>query len=177
MQAPGTLHQDLVQHLPEQGLTLARTETVVSTDLAAQVRVIRSAYELVTDAGVVTKRFVEWPYRYLYRFEAELLLEQAGFDVEAIYGGYAREPFVSDSRTMLILAPARSVATIVACRPCVVRGTRLKGPRSEGRQPEIVAQSGLASSAAQAAAFDPPGPGLTRRGRGRAARGAAPHRR
>jgi SAM-dependent methyltransferase len=104
IQPPGTLHQDLVQHLPERGLTLARTETVVSTDLAAQVRVIRSAYELVTDEGVVTKRFVEWPYRYLYRFEAELLLEQAGFEVEAIYGGYAREPFVSDSRTMLILA-------------------------------------------------------------------------
>src|SRR5581483_3257093 len=68
MQPPGSLHQDLVQHIPERGLTLARTETVVSTDLAAQVRVIRSAYELVTDDGAVTKRFVEWPYRYLYRF-------------------------------------------------------------------------------------------------------------
>ena len=104
LQRPGSLHQDLVQRIPERGVTLARTETVVSTDLAAQVRVIRSAYELVTDAGAVTKRFVEWPYRYVYRFEAELLLEQAGFEIEAVYGGYAREPFVSDSRTMLMLA-------------------------------------------------------------------------
>jgi SAM-dependent methyltransferase len=104
LQPPGSLHQDLVQHLPERGLTLARTETAVSTDLAAQVRVIRSAYELVTDDGAVTKRFVEWPYRYIYRFEAEHLLERAGFEVEALYGGYAREPFVSDSRTMLFLA-------------------------------------------------------------------------
>ena len=104
LEPPGSLHQDLVQHIPERGVTLARTETVVSTDLAAQVRVIRSAYEIVADDGSVTKRFVEWPYRYTYRFEAEHLLERAGFEIEAIYGGYLREPFVSDSRTMLILA-------------------------------------------------------------------------
>jgi SAM-dependent methyltransferase len=104
LQPPGSLHQDLVHHDPARGVTLARTEAVVSTDLAAQVRVIRSAYELVTDEGLVTKRFVEWPYRYTYRFEAEHLLERAGFEVEAIYGGYQREPFTSDSRTMLVLA-------------------------------------------------------------------------
>jgi SAM-dependent methyltransferase len=104
LEPPGSLRQDLVQHIPERGLTLARTETAVSTDLAAQVRVIRSAYEIVADDGSVTKRFVEWPYRYTYRFEAELLLQQAGFEIEAVYGGYQREPFVSDSRTMLIVA-------------------------------------------------------------------------
>jgi hypothetical protein len=104
LEPPGSLHQDLVQHVPERGVTLARTETVVSTDLAEQVRVIRSAYEVVADDGSVTKRFVEWPYRYTYRFEAEHLLERAGFHVEAIYGGYQREPFTTDSRTLLILA-------------------------------------------------------------------------
>jgi SAM-dependent methyltransferase len=104
LRPPGSLHQDLVQHVPERGVTLARTETVVSTDLAAQVRVIRSAYEIVADDGTITKRFVEWPYRFTYRFEVELLLEQAGFEVEAIYGGYEREPFVSDSRLMLVVA-------------------------------------------------------------------------
>ena len=104
LRPPGSLHQDLVQHVPERGVTLARTETVVSTDLAAQVRVIRSAYEMVADDGSVTKRFVEWLYRYSYRFEVELLLERAGFEVEGIYGGYAYEPFVSDSPLMLVLA-------------------------------------------------------------------------
>ena len=34
----------------------------------------------------------------------EHLLERAGFEIEAIYGGYKREPFVSDSRMMLFLA-------------------------------------------------------------------------
>src|SRR5205823_6203636 len=92
LEAPGSLRQDLVRHLPERGVTVARTEAVVSTDLATQVGVIRSAYEVVAADGAVTKRFVEWPYRYLYRFEAELLLERAGFAVEALYGGYAGEP-------------------------------------------------------------------------------------
>jgi SAM-dependent methyltransferase len=100
----GSLRQDLVQDVPAQGITVARTEAVVSTDLAAQVRVIRSAYEIVAADGAVTKRFVEWPYRYIYRFEAEHLLERAGFVVEALYGGYRREPFSSESRTMLFLA-------------------------------------------------------------------------
>ena len=107
LEPPGSLRQDLVEHVPEQGVTLARTEAVVSTDLAAQVRVIRSAYEIVRDDGTVTKRFVEWPYRYTYRFEAELLLEHAGFDVEALYGGYRREPFTSESGTLVLLARRR----------------------------------------------------------------------
>jgi hypothetical protein len=88
-------------------VTVARTEAVVSIDLAAQVRVIRSAYEVVADDGTVTKRFVEWPFRYTYRFEAEHLLERAGFEIEAVYGGYRREPFASESRTMLFLARRR----------------------------------------------------------------------
>lgn len=101
---PGSLRQDLVQHVPERRITVARTEAVVSTDLAAQVRVIRSAYEVVASDGTLTKRFVEWPYRYVYRFEAELLLERAGFEIEAVFGGYRREPFTSQSRSVIVLA-------------------------------------------------------------------------
>jgi hypothetical protein len=52
----------------------------------------------------VTKRYVEWPFRYTHRFEAEPLLERADFRVETVYGGYQREPFTSDSRVMLFLA-------------------------------------------------------------------------
>ena len=95
MEQPGSLKQDLVAVVPGEGVTVARTEAVVSTDLAAQVRVIRSAYEVVREDGSVVKHFVEWPYRYVYRFEAELLLESAGLTVEAVYGGYRGEPFTS----------------------------------------------------------------------------------
>jgi SAM-dependent methyltransferase len=101
----GSMRDDLLQHVPERGITLSRVESVVATDLARQVRTIRSIYETVDDAGrVVEKRFVEWPYRWIYRFEAEHLLQRAGFDVEAIYGGYQREPFTAESRTMLFVA-------------------------------------------------------------------------
>jgi SAM-dependent methyltransferase len=104
MGPPGSLRQDLVQTVQGKGITVARTEAVVSTDLAEQVRIIRSAYEIVREDGTVTKHFVEWPYRYVYRFEAELLLESVGLRVEAVYGGYRRESFTSESKTMLFLA-------------------------------------------------------------------------
>jgi SAM-dependent methyltransferase len=103
LQPPGSLRQDLAQFVPGSGVTVVRTETAVSTDLAAQVRVIRSAYEVVESDGSIHKYFVEWPYRYIYRFEAEHLLERAGFQIEAVYGGYRREAFTSDSKTMFFI--------------------------------------------------------------------------
>jgi SAM-dependent methyltransferase len=103
--ASGSMRDDLLQHVPERGYTLSRVESVVSNDLARQVRVIRSAYEMVDDRGtVIGKRFVEWPYRWTYRFEAEHLLERAGFAIEGVYGGYRREPFTSDSDAMVFIA-------------------------------------------------------------------------
>lgn len=104
---PGSVRQDVFGELPSGDGIVARTETMVSTDLAAQVRVIRSAYEVVQD-GQVTKRFVEWPFRYTYRFEAEHLLERTGFDVEATYGTYAGGAYESDSPVLLLVGRRRS---------------------------------------------------------------------
>jgi SAM-dependent methyltransferase len=103
---PGSVRQDVFGHLPS-GASVARTETMVSTDLATQVRVIRSAYETVTN-GVVTKQFVEWPFRYTYRFEAEHLLERAGFAIESLHGGYHGEAFTSDSSVLLLVGRRRA---------------------------------------------------------------------
>ena len=101
----GSMRDDLLQHVPERGITLSRIESVVSNDLARQVRVIRSIYETVDDHGrVIDKRFVEWPYRWMYRFEAEHLLRRAGFEAVEVYGGYACQQFVSESPTMLFVA-------------------------------------------------------------------------
>ena len=105
----GAMRDDLLQHVADRGFTLSRVESVVSTDLANQIRVIRSIYETVDDTGkVLDKRFVEWPYRWVHRFEAEHLLHRAGFTVEAVYGGYHREPFTSDSAAMVFLASKAS---------------------------------------------------------------------
>lgn len=100
----GSVRQDVVGRLPGRAATVVRTETVVSTDLATQVRMIRSIYDVVPDDGTPSKRIVEWPYRYLFRFEAEHLLERASLRIEALYGGYRREPFVGAASTMLFLA-------------------------------------------------------------------------
>lgn len=100
---PGTLRQDLVEEVPGLGV-LTRVECPVRTDLAEQVRVIRSTYEIVDGDGRVTKRLVEWPFRFTYRFEAEHLLERAGFRVEAVYGGYRGEPFTSDAEHLVLVA-------------------------------------------------------------------------
>jgi len=103
--ARGSMRDDLLSYVPERGYTLSRVESVVDTDRARQVRVIRSVYETVdSDGHVIDKRFVEWPYRWLHRFEAEHLLVRAGFEIEAVYGGYRREPFTSESPTMLFVA-------------------------------------------------------------------------
>ena len=100
-----SMRDDLLQRVPDRGFTLSRVESVVSTDLSRQVRVIRSIYEVIDDNGaVINKRFVEWPFRWIHRFEAEHLLQRAGFEVEAVYGGYKREPFTSDSAVMLFVA-------------------------------------------------------------------------
>jgi SAM-dependent methyltransferase len=100
-----SMRDDLLQSVPESGFTLSRIESVVSTDLAQQVRVIRSIYEVINERGAVTeKRFVEWPYRWTYRFEAEHLLERAGFVIDGLYGGYRCEPFTSESSRMVFLA-------------------------------------------------------------------------
>jgi SAM-dependent methyltransferase len=101
----GSMRDDLLQQVPDRGFTLSRVESVVSTDLARQIRTIRSAYEVIDDRGqVVEKRFVEWPYRWIYRYETEHLLERAGLEVEALYGGYQREPFTSGSAAMVFVA-------------------------------------------------------------------------
>ena len=62
-------------------------------------------YESIDDGGAVfEKRFIDWQFRWTYRFEAEHLLERAGFAIEDVYGGYAREPFTSESDAMVFLA-------------------------------------------------------------------------
>jgi SAM-dependent methyltransferase len=104
----GWLRDDLVHFSPVHQATIWRVESVVGTDLARQVRTIRSTYEVIDAQGrPVAKRFIEWPYRFTYRFEAEHLLERAGLVIEAVYGGYQREPLESDSTTMLFLARRR----------------------------------------------------------------------
>ena len=54
------------------------------------------------------RRRMPFVMRWLYRFEAEHLLQRAGFAVEAIYGDYDLEPYTSTSSQLLIIARGAS---------------------------------------------------------------------
>jgi len=61
--------------------------------------------EELSDEGVVVSRvYNEMPMRYVFRFEFEHLLALTGFEVEALYGGFDREPFGASSTEMVWLA-------------------------------------------------------------------------
>lgn len=57
--------------------------------------------------GQVTRQVARYILRYVHRFELELLLELAGFAIEAIYGSYELEPLSDESPQMLVVAERR----------------------------------------------------------------------
>jgi hypothetical protein len=71
-----------------------------------------------TDAhsGQVTRRVVSYKLRFVHRFELELLLEQAGFAVEAIYGSYDLDPLTDESPQMFVVAQRQLSPAIFAPR-------------------------------------------------------------
>jgi hypothetical protein len=61
--------------------------------------------EELDESGVVVSRVYRGlRLRYLHRFEAYHLLLRAGFEIEALYGDFARTPFVDTSPEMVWLA-------------------------------------------------------------------------
>jgi hypothetical protein len=42
--------------------------------------------------------------RYLFRYELELLLRHAGFEIEAIYGSYDLDEYTGESEKMIAVA-------------------------------------------------------------------------
>jgi hypothetical protein len=52
----------------------------------------------------VHRTVVPFDLRYLWRFEAELLLAQAGFSIEGVYGDWDLNPLDSGSDRMILAA-------------------------------------------------------------------------
>jgi SAM-dependent methyltransferase len=82
---------------------LART-----VDPAEQVMGVNHIYEEVDAEGIVRRSTASFELRYLWRFEAELLLEKAGFEVEALYGDWEMGGYDSSSERMIFLARKRT---------------------------------------------------------------------
>ena len=85
---------------PSSGRPLSKW-TARSTDLAEQVDRFTYFYDTVREDGAVVRRTAELALRYFGRFELELLLERAGFAVEALYGSYDLTPFQAESERLI----------------------------------------------------------------------------
>jgi SAM-dependent methyltransferase len=86
------------------GRTLERF-SVSRYDAASQLLRMRLFYELYGRKGELEiKREHDLTIRIVGRGELELMLRLAGFEVEAVYGGFEGEPFTAGSDHLIVLA-------------------------------------------------------------------------
>ena len=96
------LHHDLTRELPRGRL---ERFSVSRYDAASQLLSMRLFYELYDREGrLQSKRSHELAIRVVWPGELELMLGLAGFEVEAMYGGFEGEPFTAESEHLIALA-------------------------------------------------------------------------
>ena len=77
------------------GRRVVRRHLTVACDRSAQVNLFELIYYVTQPAGTTERLVHRFPFRYIFRFEAEHLLARAGFEVEHLYGDYDRSPYGS----------------------------------------------------------------------------------
>jgi len=102
----GRMEWDKTWQDPETGETIMKFVTR-TLDVAEQTMHVTLIYEAVAADGQVRRTLVPFDARYLWRFEGELLLEQAGYAVEAVYGDWDMGPFENTSDRMIFVARRR----------------------------------------------------------------------
>jgi SAM-dependent methyltransferase len=96
------LRHDFTRELPDGRLDRF---SVSRYDAASQLLRMRLFYELYGASGELKdRRTHDLTIRVTWRGELELMLRLAGFEVEAIYGGFEGEPFVAGSDHLIVLA-------------------------------------------------------------------------
>lgn len=76
----------------------------VETDLGEQVDRYTYFYDETLPSGKVRRTIASLAIRYFGRFELELLLEQAGFRLETLYGSWELEPYGAASERLIAVA-------------------------------------------------------------------------
>jgi SAM-dependent methyltransferase len=76
----------------------------VQFDFAEQSLTSHITYEVTSKAGERRSHEHVLRLRYFFRFESEWMLEACGFEVEALYGDFARSPFTTESPEMVFVA-------------------------------------------------------------------------
>jgi SAM-dependent methyltransferase len=90
---------------PETGHTIHRLYTR-RLDLVTQTQEITFIMDEIDTTGTVRRTLFPFRMRFVYRFEMELLMQVAGYSLEAVYGSYDLEPFDGDSEKMIFVARA-----------------------------------------------------------------------
>lgn len=84
------------------------TRYVMSDPIDAQQRQrLHGWYDELDADGVVRRYHYSRAWRPVFRYELELMLKQAGFELLSLDGGYRGEPYASNSRRMFIQAERR----------------------------------------------------------------------
>jgi len=78
-----------------------------TVDLGEQIIHVNLIYDEIAADGLVRRTLAPFDHRYLWRFEAELLLDKAGFVLEEVYGDRSLGPFEGDSDAMILVARRR----------------------------------------------------------------------
>ena len=81
--------------------------SVRTLDLAAQLQETVFIYDETTPDGALRRTVCPFTLRYLWRNEAELMLQAAGFAVEAVWGDFEGSPYDNGSEHLILLATRR----------------------------------------------------------------------
>ena len=90
---------------PETGRPILKLVTA-TLDLATQTQHLMLVYDETDKGGVVHRTTASFDVHCFFRYELELLLDRAGFDVEALYGSYDLDPYEDEGERMVCLARA-----------------------------------------------------------------------
>jgi len=83
--------------------------SIRTVDWAEQIQETLFIYEEVYLDGSVRRTACPFTLRFLWRSEAELLLEKAGFTVEAVWGDFDGNPYDISSEHLILLAHKSSI--------------------------------------------------------------------
>jgi SAM-dependent methyltransferase len=78
-------------------------QVVRTVEQAEQLVHLTMMYDDCPAGGPMERTVVSFDLRYIWRFEAELLLRQAGFELEAVYGDWDLAPFDSASERLIVV--------------------------------------------------------------------------
>lgn len=74
------------------------------TDFASQTHFVEFMYDEISADRLLRRDVLPFTMRWVYRFELELLLEQAGFVLEGLFGSYDLDDYTSGSDRLIALA-------------------------------------------------------------------------